>query len=284
VIVRDNAVIQSDGGTTPGSGVHNRRQWQPAEGSRLPIATERFYPARSETLRTVVTGLLDGVRISDDDRLAPAYVVPHAAYHSSGQVAASVYARLRHHGGEIERVVILGPRHGESVAACVGPNVANWSTPLGETPIDVSTNRMLVADGHIKLDDEAHAAEHSLEIQLPFLQVAVPHAMILPILVGPAAAEDIVVTLSALADLDGTVVIVTTDLGNANSTRRTLLSILEMAPERIGIRDACGVHALRGVIGWANHRGLRAELLARLEEHIAFAFYEPSATDDRTRK
>jgi hypothetical protein len=76
------------------------------------------------------------------------------------------------------------------------------------------------------------------------------------------------------------VVIVTTDLGDARSAARTLLSILEMTPERIGIRDACGVHALRGVIGWANHRGLRAELLARVDDHVACAFLDPSASGD----
>jgi MEMO1 family protein len=230
-----------------------------------------------------VTGHLESVRISEDDRLAPAYLVPHGAYQTSGQVAAEVYARLRQHGGEIERVILLGPRHGEAVAACVAPNTTTWASPLGRMPIDIATTRMLVADGHIKLDDDAHCAEHSLEIQLPFLQVAVPHAMILPILVGSAAAEDIVVTLSALADLRGTIVVVTTDLGDARLAARTLLSILEMVPERIGIRDACGVHALRGVIGWANHRGLRAELLARVGDQVACAFVEVSA-ESRSRR
>jgi hypothetical protein len=224
-----------------------------------------------------VTELLDSVSVSDDSRLAPAYLVPHGSYVDSGSVAAEVYQRMRQHGSKIERVVLLGPRHGELGSGYVAPNAATWSTPLGRTPVDIATMQMLVADGHIKRDDEPHYAEHSLEIQLPFLQVAVPHAMILPILIGSTSAEDIVVTLSALADLDGTVVIVTTDLGGARSAHRTLLSILEMAPERIGVRDACGVHALRGVLGWANHRGLRAELLARAGDHVACAFYEPTA-------
>lgn len=212
----------------------------------------------------------------DRDRLAPAYLVPHGTYQASGLVAAQVYTRLRHHSDEIERIVLLGPRHGEEIAGCIAPHAATWSSPLGRTPIDVETIRMLLADGHIRIDDEPHYAEHSLEIQLPFIQAAVPHAMILPLLVGPAAAEDIVLTLSALADLSGTVVIVTTDLGDARSSARTMLSILEMAPERIVSRDACGVHAVRGVLGWANHGGLRAELLARDGDHVSFAFYEPS--------
>jgi MEMO1 family protein len=238
------------------------------------VAAGRYYPDGAEPLRSMIESLLDDVDMPPDDRLAPAYLVPHAGYGVSGATAAHVYARLRRHGAEIERVVILGPRHGASTEGCAAPSAATWATPLGRTPIDVTSIRMLFGDGHIQFDDDAHYLEHSLEIQLPFIQAAVPHAMVIPLLVGPAPAEDIVVTLSALDDLPGTVVIVTSDLGDANSAGRTLLSILEMAPGRIGIRDACGVHALRGVIGWASHRGLRAELLARAQDYVACAFID----------
>jgi AmmeMemoRadiSam system protein B len=275
VIVGSGTVIHGHSGSSRGSGVHSRRLGPPPSGSRAPAAAGRYYPAGKSTLRRVVSELLDTVSVPGGDQLAPAYLVPHAAYQQAGLAAAEVYARLRQHGGEIERVIVLGPRHRVPVTGCVAPNAATWSSPLGRTPIDIPTTRMLASDGHIMLDDEAHQVEHSLEIQLPFLQRAVPHAMILPLLVGPLPAEDIVVMLSALADLPGTVVIVTTDLGDSNTVSRTLLSILEMAPERIGIRDACGVHALRGVIGWANHCGLRAELLARAGEHVACAFFDP---------
>jgi MEMO1 family protein len=278
VIVREVSIIQSNGGypMTGGSsrnaGVHSRRFGQPATGSRPSIAAGRYYPERSSTLRSLVESLLDAVDVPDGDRLAPGYLVPHAAYGASGPTAASVYARLRRHSAEIERVVVLGPRHGAALDGCVAPSADTWATPLGRTPIDMSATRLLFGDGHIRLDDEAHYVEHSLEVQLPFIQVAAPHAMIVPLLVGPASAEDVVVTLSALDDLPGTVVIVTSDLGGAATAGRTLLSILEMAPGRIGIRDACGVHALRGVLGWAVHHRLRAELLAREGDHVAFAF------------
>ncbi len=236
------------------------------------MAAGRFYPDRPTTLRTTIESLLDAVDVPPHDRLAPAYLVPHAAYNVSGAIAANVYERLRRHSAEIERVVLLGPRHGAMVQGCVAPSAESWATPLGRTPIDVTSTRMLFGDGHIQVDDEAHGREHCLEIQLPFIQAAAPHAMILPLLVGPASAEDMVVTLSALDHLPGTIVIVTSDLGDESTSARTLMSILEMAPGRIGIRDACGVHALRGVIGWANHRGLRAELLARNGDHAACAF------------
>jgi AmmeMemoRadiSam system protein B len=276
--VREVSIIQSNDGysATDGSsrnaGVYSRRFGPPASGTRSPVAAGRFYPDRLATLRPTIESLLDAVDVPDNDRLAPAYLVPHSAYNVSGSVAAQVYARLRRHSAEVERVIVLGPRHGVPIEGCVAPRAETWATPLGGTPIDLASIRMLFGDGHILLDDRPHEREHCLEIQLPFIQVAAPHAMILPLLVGPASAEDIVFTLSALDDMPGTVVIVTSDLGDETTAARTVMSILEMAPGRIGIRDACGVHALRGVIGWADHRGLRAELLARTGDHAACAF------------
>lgn len=278
IIVRDRSLIQSDGGSSWHADIHNRRLGPPASGDRAPIGAGRFYPADRSALHETVSDLLDAVEIGPEDRLAPAYVVPHAAFGAAGRIAAEAYARMRCHGDQVERVILLGPSHTEPVAGCVVPNVTTWRTPLGTTPIDVTTTRMLLSDGHLKINNQAHAAEHSLEIQLPFLQEAVPHAMIVPILVGPAATEDIVVTLSALADLDGAVIIVTSDLGDASTASRTLLSILELAPERLGPRDACGVHALRGLLGWAKHGGLRAELLARANDYIACMLVEPGRT------
>lgn len=259
------------------TGAHGRRVGPPVDGNRLPMAAGRYYPKNASSLRALVTSQLDAVDVTAADRLAAAYVVPHAAIPVSGSTAAHAYARLRRHAAQIDRVVLLGPIHhaDPEMIGCIVPHSATWSTPLGAVTIDAEMIRMLVIDGHAYADDMVHRAERSLEIQLPFLQVAVPSATLVPILVGPATTEDVLVTLAALADpSDRTVVIATTDLGGAGSISRTLLSILEMAGERITPRDACAVYALRGLIGWANHRQLRAELLARTGDHIACSFDE----------
>jgi AmmeMemoRadiSam system protein B len=249
----------------------------PPHGNRPAAVAGRFYPKNPSALRALVVALLDAAHDSDDSRLALAYIVPHASIALSGPTAAHVYARLRRHADEIKRVIVVGPVHDKDagVIGCVVPRATTWTTPLGRATIDSETVRMLVTDGHARADDTPHRAEHSLEVQLPFLQVATPSAAIVPVLCGSMTPEDMVVTLSALTGTDdGTVVIVTTDLGAPGTAGRTLLSILELAGERIGLRDACGVHALRGLIGWANHRELRAELLARDADHIACAFVQ----------
>lgn len=235
----------------------------------------------------MVTGQLDAIEPSGPDRLSPAYIVPHGPLADAGETAAHVYARLRRHAAKVRRIALLGPIHDPELATtgCVVTHAVTWTTPLGASAIDTAAVQMLLADGHARGDDAIHRAEHALEVQLPFLQVAVPDAAIVPMLVGAATMEDVLVTLSALTEWgDGTIVIATTDLGARGTSNRTLLSILEMAAERITPRDACGVYALRGLIGWANHRRLRVELLARAGDHIACSFDEVTVPKQARRE
>jgi hypothetical protein len=236
-----------------------------------------MYPRNASALRALVEGMLAGVPVSDDDRLAEAYIAPHGPITMSGRISAQVYARLRHHAAEIDRVILLGPSHDvrEPLTGCIAPAAATWASPLGRVPIDVATVRHMVSDGHVRVDDGPHRAEYALELQLPFLQIAVPDAVIVPVLVGVTSVADMAVTLATMASTERTVVLATTDLGEARTAGRTLLSIVEMAADRIGDRDACGVYALRGLIRWADHRHLRAELIAREADHVACSFVRP---------
>ncbi|HYN96649.1 MAG TPA: AmmeMemoRadiSam system protein B [Pilimelia sp.] len=265
--------------------------------TRPPAVAGRFYPADPEVLAALVDGLLDAVRVPAEDSLASAYVVPHAGYDYSGPTAAQVYARLRRHAGEVRRVVLLGPAHLVRLEGCAAPGAAGWLTPLGELPVDDGAVRALAHDGHLVVDDAPHAPEHSLEVQLPFLQRALPAGTpVLPIVVGPSSVDDVVITLAAVAEA-GTVVLCSTDLSHYQPAAladtqdaRTAQAVLELAAERIGMRDACGVFALRGTVAWARHTGLRPSLLARCTSatatgdesrvvgYAAFAFAAPLAT------
>jgi AmmeMemoRadiSam system protein B len=236
---------------------------------RAPAVAGQFYPDDPATLRTTIDRMLEAVPVSSDE-LAAAYVVPHAGYRYSGATAAHVYARLRAHAGDIARVVIVGPAHRVPVKGCVISGAATWRTPLGEIPVD-DLAAALAGDGHGVLDDRPHEPEHSIEVQLPFLQRALGAVPVVPIVVGSCPADDVVVTLLSaleLASSPGTVVLCSTDLSHyepdeeaRRQDRRTIQAVLDLAPERIGVRDACGVFALRGVVGWARHAGLTPRLL-----------------------
>jgi AmmeMemoRadiSam system protein B len=241
--------------------------------TRPPAVAGRFYPGDRDALARAVDRLLGAVTLDEPDAEpdALAYVVPHAGYQYSGFTAAHVYARLRRRAGSVTRVVLVGPAHYVPLLGCAVPAARQWSTPLGDLPVDVAGVRALAAGGHAAVDDEPHAPEHSIEVQLPFLQRALPDAVaVLPIAVGRAPAEDVMGTLTAALAVRpaGTVVICSTDLSHyledAAARRRdaeTARAVLDLAPDRIGTRDACGVYGLRGVLTWARHRELRAALL-----------------------
>jgi AmmeMemoRadiSam system protein B len=226
-----------------------------------------FYPAEPAALKALVDRLLDGVDVPAADPRGRAYVVPHAGYRFSGPTAAHVYARLRRHADRIRRVLLLGPAHRVPLKGCAVPTAARWLTPLGEVVVDPVT-ATLADGGHATADDVPHAPEHSLEVQLPFLQRAVPAATVVPVAVGASTADDVAAVAAATAAPD-TVVLCSTDLSHylpdAEARRqdeRTAAAIEALAPERVGVRDACGVYALRGTLAWAAGEGLAARRLA----------------------
>jgi AmmeMemoRadiSam system protein B len=137
-----------------------------------------FYEARPDRLeKSVLSYLPKGAAP------APALgaIVPHAGYIYSGPVAGAVYARLKIPA----TVVILCPNHtGRGAEAALDPSEA-WRTPLGDVPVNRRlAERLLALSPSLQEDAEAHRREHSLEVQLPFLQVLRPDVQFVPICLG----------------------------------------------------------------------------------------------------
>ncbi|ADD45925.1 AmmeMemoRadiSam system protein B [Stackebrandtia nassauensis] len=219
----------------------------------------RFYPGAAESLRTMIESMVDSIEVPDSDELARAYVVPHAGYRYSGPTAAHVYARLRHHAARVKRVVLVGPSHFVPLQGLATSPAAGWQTPLG-------TVTTPAAEG-IPAEEAPHEREHSLEVQLPFLQVCVGDVEVTPIVVGKSTIEDAATAINGLVD-DQTVLLCSTDLSHYHDEetakrldRATADAILAAEPRRIKTSDACGVFALRGTVAWAAHHGLSAREL-----------------------
>jgi hypothetical protein len=147
---------------------------------RRPAVAGRFYPADPRELRHQLDELTAGPAPAAEPR-AIAVVVPHAGYIYSGRIAARTYASVRLPG----RAVVLGPNHtGEGEAIAVMTE-GSWETPLGDAPIDAPLARaLLAACGAVREDDRAHRREHSLEVQIPFLQHLAEAARFVPVCVG----------------------------------------------------------------------------------------------------
>lgn len=144
---------------------------------REPAVAGRFYPGSPGRLAADVDGFL-----SPAARLpAKGLVAPHAGYMYSGAIAGEVYRKV-----EVPpRVVVLGPNHtGLGAMASMWPGGV-WRMPLGEVPIDDGLTDVLTDAPGIELDDQAHLHEHSLEVQVPFLQRSQPNLSIAAICLGP---------------------------------------------------------------------------------------------------
>ncbi len=239
---------------------------------RPPAVAGRFYPAGAEALRNQIDSMLAAIPVPPDEPLSRAYVVPHAGYRFSGPTAAHVYQRLHAHAAEVRRIVLIGPSHFKRLNGCAVPAADQWLTPLGVVELDADSCTALVRDGHAVMDDEPHAEEHSLEVQLPFLQRALSEAVrVVPIAAGPSSVDQVTdVIAAAVGEGDGTVVICSTDLSHyhddATARRqdeRTVAAVVGLEADEIGVRDACGVYALRGLVGWARRAGLTPSVLYR---------------------
>jgi len=249
-------------GGAPPTGDDPGRAGEEVTGDRPPAVAGAFYPADPAVLTSTVDRLMDTVDVPADDELAAAYVVPHAGYRYSGATAARVYARLRRHRVHIGRIVLVGPAHRVRLDGCAAPTTARWLTPLGPVPIEPVTGI-----GGLSADDAPHAPEHSLEVQLPFLQRAVPGVPVLPIAVGVSKVDLVAAVIDATAP--GAVLLCSTDLSHykpdaeaRQQDERTARAIEALRPDLIGLRDACGVFALRGTVEWARRAGLRVRRLA----------------------
>jgi AmmeMemoRadiSam system protein B len=219
---------------------------------RPPAAAGSFYPAdRAELARSV-----DRLLVASDADGGPrpaGLIVPHAGYRYSGKVAAAAYGRVR----------------AQDHDACATTSGAAWRTPLGDVLVDDELRETALQTGLVQVDDRAHADEHAVEVQLPFLQPILGERMrFLPLAVGdvpPADVAAILGTLEPAADL----FVVSTDLSHyedAEAARRhddrTIAGILARDPDAIGPYDACGRSALRGALSFARVRGFDMRLLS----------------------
>jgi AmmeMemoRadiSam system protein B len=154
------------------------------ETLRKPVVAGRFYPGRPDALRRQVEEFI-GTSEEEHDLLA--CVAPHAGYVYSGRVAGKVFSELR----IPNRVLVLGPNHtGIGNAVAVAPH-EGWETPLGTTTIDSEMNKILLDEvPGAELDASAHWREHSIEVQLPFLQVRQPQLKVTAICLTHLSLDD----------------------------------------------------------------------------------------------
>jgi len=252
-----------------------------------------FYPGNARALADEVDELLGGA-----EALAPrvgfpkALIVPHAGYIYSGAVAAGAYDAARAARGVVRRVVLLGPVHRVAVRGLATTSDEAFATPLGSIPIDRQALASLKDLPQVVTSDAAHALEHSLEVQLPFLQKTLGAFSLVPFAVGQASVAEVAQVLERLWGGPETLIVISTDLSHYHAydeARRidgnTISRIAGFATD-LDHEEACGATPLNGFLSLSKKKNLSLKLLAacnsgdtaggrdRVVGYSAFGLYE----------
>ncbi len=235
--------------------------------TRSPAVAGMFYPGRGAELAECVEEMLATAVAGTQSGTPKVLIVPHAGYSYSGPVAASAYCLLHAQRQSIKRVVLLGPAHRVYLAEMALPSALSFATPLGEVPVDREAVTAALTLPGVIVSDEAHAAEHSLEVHLPFLQTMLESFSVLPVVVGQCSSERVAALLEAFWGGAETLIVVSSDLSHylpyaeARSTdARTTELILQQSSDLSG-EQACGAYAINGLMRVARKRRLWVEAL-----------------------
>ncbi len=226
-----------------------------------------FYPDDPVLLQQQLEGFLS--REPPANYRPKALVVPHAGYIYSGPVAASAYAMLPPYRDSIRRVVLLGPAHRVPFAGIAASSAQYFATPLGMMRVDQDAMDRILTRPGVRVLDEAHRDEHSLEVQLPFLQTVLNEDVgLVPLVVGDAHPQDVADILEILWDGEETLIVISSDLSHYHDYRTaqhldqaTSMAIEQLNPEAIDYPQACGRTPLNGLLYAARRHHLRARTL-----------------------
>ncbi|MCS7090042.1 MAG: AmmeMemoRadiSam system protein B [Verrucomicrobiota bacterium] len=235
------------------------------ESTRPPAVAGLFYPDDPQELGRWVERFLEKghVRQTTDPK---AVIAPHAGYIYSGPVAGSAFRPWAKAAAKIERVVLVGPSHHMWFEGLALPRAGQFYTPLGPVPVDREATARLADLPQVKLLDAAHAGEHCLEVELPFLQAILPRFAIVPLVVGESSDEEVAEVLDRLWGGPETRIVISSDLSHyhpyAEAVRldRTTADAIEarrvamLTPER-----ACGFRAIRGLLRASCARDLQVD-------------------------
>jgi AmmeMemoRadiSam system protein B/AmmeMemoRadiSam system protein A len=251
------------------------------QGLRPAAFAGQFYPADPALLAAEIEGYLAAAAPA---ALPPgrilALIVPHAGYVYSGRTAAAAYALVR--GRAIDTVVIIGPSHRVAFEGCSIWPAGGFETPLGVARVDASLAREIAKASGFRFRPEAFAEEHSVEVQVPFVQKALPGAAIVPIVMGRQTRPAIRTLAAALAKTclaKNVLVVASTDLSHflpkaaAQATDTATATLIRAVNTEVLIRKTeagenimCGGGPVAAVLLLAGKAGQpRVEILARTD-------------------
>ncbi|HMM75356.1 MAG TPA: AmmeMemoRadiSam system protein B [Gammaproteobacteria bacterium] len=233
---------------------------------RPPAVAGSFYPRDPAQLAQEVDAYLEAAP-ARAGAVPKAIIVPHAGYVYSGPIAASAYRALAPARHRIRRVVLLGPAHRVAVRGLALPGAAAFATPLGEVAVDRALVERVRGLPQVLVHPRCHAPEHSLEVQLPFLQRVLEDFTLLPLVVGQATASEVAEVLRAVWGGPETLIVISSDLSHylpypvANEVDRSTVGLILDGQPSLTHDQACGATPVNGLLTALREEVLEAELV-----------------------
>jgi len=261
---------------------------------RPAAVADLFYPGEVGPLTTFIADTLSeaSAQLSADMPIPKAVIAPHAGYIYSGLTAAFAYAALKH--ANINRIILLGPAHRVPFYGMALSGYDAFATPLGEVRLDAKAMQQALSFADVQVNDAAHAQEHSLEVQLPFLQVVLGDFSLLPICIGSVQPDAVARVVESLWGDEKTLFVVSSDLSHFHSYDearaldfQSVDTVLEMR-EALNHEQACGATGINALLTVARRHGLTSQLLdyrnsgdtagdkERVVGYASIAFFEPT--------
>ena len=235
-------------------------------GTRPAAVADMFYTGDPVQLQAEIQSMLAEVSITVPT--PKAIIVPHAGYVYSGPIAASAFAQLIPAKDKIHRVVLLGPCHRVALSGLATSSADYFETPLGSIPIDRELSDQLLQLPQVHEFDLTHAQEHSLEVQLPFLQQTLNEFTLLPLVVGDANSADVHEVLEAVWGDDETLIVISSDLSHYHDYNTaqsmdtaTCNAIEHLDAGHIHYEQACGRNPVLGLLLSARKHNLKVTTL-----------------------
>ena len=221
---------------------------------RNPNVAGSFYEKDSQILQKTIASFFENIKIAPknvNNKPIRAIISPHAGYMYCGSVMASVYQLLP--GKPYDRVILIGPSHSVGFQTVAFDTADAWKTPLGITPLDIKTNEGFLFHEEFDILPRVFDKEHSLEVQLPFLQTVLPSFSLIPLCTGQDLPHKKIAEVISPLLTDTTVVVVSSDFSHYHTQTeahaldqlsiRTICS--KKSPEIDAGVDACGLEGIK---------------------------------------
>ena len=221
---------------------------------RAMAVSGQFYPDQANVLSSLVDSFYANAETPALTHCPKVLVVPHAGMRFSGDTAAKAYALIKPFSSRIKRVVMFGPSHRVAFSGIAMEPADYVRTPLGDIPVNRDGVAALLEEGLLISSAQAHAQEHSLEVQWPFLQAVLDDFTLTPLVVGEAGKVQVAEVIARLWGGDETLIVISTDLSHFHPVQACeqidaeTCGKVRSAKSDLGGQQACGFKGLNGAL------------------------------------